>query len=177
MTEGQDRSLRMLATALEKEERGREMYRKAESDCANKLAKEILHMLMIQEGVHITRIKAIYDLLQQGRPWSEDWKSYRQENENLEELFRARAQKFGQQSRAAETDLQALDMGLEFEQGAIDFFSKELQGAADPIEREFIEAMIREERSHYSSLADIKLYLSDPEAWYTEMEHHVLDGA
>ncbi len=177
MTEGHDRSLQMLATALEKEQRGRDMYKQAEAQCTNNLGKEILHMLMVQEGVHISRIKSIYDSLQAGQPWPEDWKSLKQENENLQELFRARAREFGQKLKADTTDLDALDMGLEFEQGAIKFFQEELSTASHPKEREFIEAMILEERSHYSSLADMKLYLSDPESWYQEIERGVLDGA
>ena len=177
MTEGLDRSVQMLATALEKEQRGRDMYKKAEAQCTNTLGKEILHMLMVQEGVHITRIKSIYNSIQEGKPWPEDWKSQKQENENLEELFRARARDFGQKVSADTSDLQALEMGLEFEQGAIDFFEKELSAATDPKEREFIEHMVLEERSHYASLADMKLYLSDPEAWYQEIERSGLDGA
>lgn len=177
MTKEQDRSLQMLATALEKEQRGRDMYKNAEAQCTNKLGKEILHMLMVQEGVHISRIKSIYDSAQAGKPWPEDWKSLKQENENLEELFRARARDFGQKLKADTTDLDALDMGLEFEQGAIDFFEKELSSATDPKKREFIELMILEERSHFASLADMKLYLSDPESWYQEVERGGLDGA
>ncbi len=37
--------------------------------------------------------------------------------------------------------------------------------------------MIGEERGHYLMLSDLNFYLTDPEAWFAEKEHHSLDGA
>jgi hypothetical protein len=37
--------------------------------------------------------------------------------------------------------------------------------------------MISEEKSHHAALSDMKLYLSDPAAWFVEQEHPGLDGA
>ena len=37
--------------------------------------------------------------------------------------------------------------------------------------------MVKEERTHYATLSDIKLFLTDPESYYTEIERHGLDGA
>ncbi len=70
MAEGSERSLQMLAAALEKEEKGREFYRDAAAKCSNDLAKEIFRILTSEEGVHITRIKQIYTALEGGKKWS-----------------------------------------------------------------------------------------------------------
>lgn len=177
MAEEGNRSLRMLASALEKEQRGLEFYKTAESKCANELGKDIFRMLAAEERVHIARIKQIYGSLEGGKSWPGDWKSHKMENENLQKLFRERMAGLGPKIRAETGDLEALDVGIEFEQGAINFYEQELPRASDPLEREFIEQMIWEERTHYRSLSEIKQYLTDPESWFAEMERHGLDGA
>jgi len=167
----------MLAVALEKEERGRDFYIQAASTCSNELGKDIFRVLASEEGIHIKRVTEIYKSVEKGKPWTDDWKAYRQQNENLQRLFRERMAKLGPKVKAETGDLEALDIGLQFEQGAIDFYEQEAKRTVDRIEREFIDRMIAEERSHYASLSDIKLYLTDPESWFTEVEHHGLDGA
>lgn len=36
--------------------------------------------------------------------------------------------------------------------------------------------MVDEENLHHFVLSDLKFYLSDPTGWFTEQEHHGLDG-
>jgi rubrerythrin len=177
MAEVIDRSLKMAAVALEKEERGRDFYIKAASTCVNEPAKEIFRMLTKEEVAHIGRVKAIYEALKGGNAWSADWKAHKTEDEDLQKLFRDRILKQGAKITSGTDDIQALEIGMEFEQGAIDFYEDALKKADDPLEREFIELMIREERSHFAALSDIKQYLTDPDAWHTEMERHGMDGA
>lgn len=177
MAQETDRSLQMLATALEKEKRGRDFYAKAASTSTNELGKEVFGVLMLEEDIHIERVKEIYDSLKGAKSWSGDWRKHHLPNENLQELFRERMIELGTKVEAETGDLEAVDIGLGFEQGAIDFYEEELTKAEDPVEREFIERMIQEERSHFSSLSDLKLYLTNPQSWLTEMERHVLDGA
>ncbi len=177
MPESTDRSLSMLAAALEKEEFGRDFYVKAARECANELGKEIFGILMKEEGVHIARIKLLYDSLSGGSAWSGDWKSHKGTNENLQKLFRDRMTALGTGIKADTGDIEALDLGMDFEQGAIKFYAEHLPLAADDLERAFVEAMVLEERTHYSTLADIRLFLTDPESYYAEVERHGLDGA
>jgi len=177
MPTGSERSLRMLATALEGEERGRDFYKEAVDKCANELGKDIFRTLTIEEGIHIKRVKEIYDSLQRGEAWTGKWKEYKLQNENLEQLFKERIRKLGPGAQAGATDLEALEVGLGFEQSAIKFYEQELASATDPLEKEFIQRMILEEHAHYASLADVKLYLTNPQAYFIEHERHTLDGA
>lgn len=177
MAEGSDRALRMMAAALEKEEYGLNFYKEASAKCGNELGREIFSKLMVEEGIHIKRIKEIYQSLQGGQPWPKDWKQYKQENDDLQALFRKRMKEHGPKIEAGVTDLEAVNTGLEFEQGAIDFYEKALKEASDPQEKEFIEIMIDEERTHFASLSDTKQFLTDPEAWFIETERGQLDGA
>lgn len=172
-----DKSMAMLATALEKEERGRDFYRDAVSKCTNQLGKDIFKTLMEEEGIHIKRVKLIYDSLHSGKAWSGEWKSLKGTNEKLHELFHQRMVKLGPKVKAESNDVEALDIGLGMEQGAIDFYEEEFKRATDALERDFISCMIGEERIHYETLSDMKFYFTNPESWFVEHEHHVLDGA
>ena len=67
-------------------------------------------------------------------------------------------------------------MGIGFESQAVKFYNEQLQGASGPLEKAFIEAMIAEERSHHAALTDMKLYLTDPAAWFAGVEGGMLEG-
>jgi len=176
MVAASDRSLAMLATALEKEERGRDFYRDAVNKCSNDLGKDIFRILMTEEGVHITRIKQIYEALTSGRGWTREWRAAMGTNESLQELFQKRMAELGPKVQPLTGEIEALDVGIAMEQGAINFYQDELQKTTDPFKRDFLSCMIVEERGHYDTLSDMKFYFTDPESWYTEHEHHGLDG-
>lgn len=177
MAEANDRSLEMLNMALEKEEFGRQTYLKAIDQCSNELAKDIFKILLKEEGVHITRIKKIYSDLKGGQGWKSEWRQQGETNPDLKKLFQERASSIESKVLADASDMEALKMGLEFENSAIKFYEDHLQEAKDSLETEFIKIMINEERGHYQALKDMELYFTEPETWYTEKERHVLDGA
>lgn len=177
MAEGSERSLQILAAALEKEEKGREFYLDAAAKCSNHLAKEIFRMLTSEEGVHITRIKEIYTAIEGGKSWTDKWKAHRMENLDLQKLLRERAATMGTAVKGETSELDAVTIAIGMEEGAIAFYTDQKAKAVEPLETEFVDQMLVEERSHLRSLEDLKLYLTDPESWFTENERHVLDGA
>ncbi len=177
MGAGSERSLQMLAAALEKEEKGREFYRDAAAKCSNDLAKEIFRLLTSEEGVHITRIKQIYTALEGGKSWSKEWKAHMQANQDLQQLLRERAHKLRSSVKGDTSEIKAVDIGIGMEEGAIKFYTDQQTKAMDPLEKEFVDQMISEEQGHLRSLEDLKLFLTDPDSWYIEKEHHGLDGA
>ncbi|MDQ7785672.1 MAG: ferritin family protein [Desulfomonilaceae bacterium] len=177
MAQGTETSMKMLAAALEKEEQGRDFYAAAVSKCGNDLGKQMFRMLMADEGIHIKRIKDIYAALQGGVGWTDQWKVHKGEVEDLRKLFAERIEKLGPKVTANAGDIEALEIGIEMEQGAIKFYEDHLEKAADPLEREFISAMVGEERGHYTALKDLTHFFKSPDTWFIEKEHHVLDGA
>jgi len=177
MSNGPDRSLEMLTTALEMEKEGKAFYEKAVSTCQNEFGREIFRMLMKEEFIHMDRILKIYDSLKAGEAWSEDWKSIKPDHKDLRLLFKELAAAHGTKITPTTSDLEALDVGVDFELRAISFYQEHLAKAADSLEREFLEEMVAEEKTHHATLSDMKLYLSDPAAWFLEQEHPGLDGA
>ena len=177
MSNDTDRSLQMLSTALEMEKKGKSFYEMAVSTCQNELGREIFQMLMKDEGMHMDRILNIYEALKVGEAWSEEWKSIKPDHKDLGILFKEMASAHGTEITAKTSDLEALDVGIDFESRTISFYQQHFAKAIDPLELEFLEQMITEEKSHHAALSDMKLYFSDPAAWFGEHERHILDGA
>ncbi|NVM22609.1 MAG: ferritin family protein [Desulfobacterales bacterium] len=177
MEKGHERSLRMLSTALEMEMEGKVFYEKAVASCRNQLGREMFRILMKDELIHMDRILKIYESLRAGEAWSDEWKSTKPGRKEISVLFKEMAAAHGTKINATTGDLEALDAGIDLESRAVAFYQENLSKATDSVEQEFIERMIMEEKSHHAALSDMKLYLSDPAAWFVEQEHTVLDGA
>jgi rubrerythrin len=169
-------SIRMLETALEMEEKGKEFYEKAISNCTNALGKDIFTTLMKDEIVHLDRIKSIYESLKNDNTWSMNWQSYKEDHGDLKLFFKNLAVKHGGNITADTKDLEALDIGIDFEAKSVKYYKEALSKSNDPLEKAFLEKMVDEENLHHFVLSDLKFYLSDPTGWFTEQEHHGLDG-
>lgn len=101
---------------------------------------------------------------------------YHEIGEDKKDILHRIAQQHHNMPKACLDDVLAIETGLQLENVAIDFFSKCLNVAGDPVEREFLERMITDEREHYILLADLKFYYTDPNAWYMEKSRARLDG-
>jgi rubrerythrin len=176
MTHCYDRSLAMLSTALEMEEKGKSFYEKALLTCHQELGVKIFAMLKKDEDVHVQRIHAIYEQLKGAHAWSEDWKTMRVEHGDLGQIFRTLANVHGQNIKADTGDLEALAVGLDFEFRSVEFYKEQLGQATDTLEKEFIACMIKEEESHHQALSDMKFFLADPAAWFRDHERTAFDG-
>jgi len=177
MTEASGRGLTMLNVALQKEEKGRQFYQEAAAKCASEVGKEMFRSLMADEGVHIKRIKEIFTALQKSGGWNSEWRKHQVENEDLRSLIKERITKLGPKVNLEASDLDAVKIALEMEQGAINFYEDQFTKATDPLEKDFIVKMIGEERTHFAALGDVKMFLENPESWFAEKERSGLDGA
>lgn len=169
--------LEMLGTALEMEGKGMLFYENAIATCSNALGREIFTTLRNDEILHVKRIKEIYAGLSGGAVFGEKWREFKVDHKNLQVLFRELAYRHGKNITATTGDLQAIDVGLDFELKSVSFYMDRLPKAVDPMERRFVDAMVQEERTHFDTLADLKFYLTDPEQWFAEKEHSGYDGA
>jgi rubrerythrin len=170
-------ALEMLATALEMEGKGMAFYEKAMTTCSNDMGRDVFTMLRDDEILHIKRIKAIYASLDGGGAFTDAWRGMCPDHKDLGLVFRELAFKHGRSITPQTTDIKAVDIALDFEQQSVAFYQQRLAKALDPLERHFLEAMVAEERSHFDALSDMRFYLSDPAAWFSEKEHSGFDGA
>ncbi len=170
------RFTQIVSTALEMEFKGRAFYAEQLDRCADELAREVFDRLYRDELVHVSEIERIVARLDAGD--AIDPNSFEApEEEELTLFFRALAAKAGKRGAADAEDLKAVEVGIEFEQNAVSFYQNHLEQTSDPMERRFLQAMVAEERGHFTALVDMKLYLTDPNAWFMEQERGVLDGA
>ena len=171
------RALAILNTALKMEEEGKEFYERAMAECSGELARNMFSALVKEEDVHIERIKKIYASLTDNQEWTEEWRSVAVVHEDLGKLFRKMAAKQGKKIKAAKEELEAMDVGIDFEERSIKYYEDHLSKASAPQEKAFLERMVEEEKDHRTLLTDMKQFHSNPTAWFAELEHHSLDGA
>lgn len=176
MTSSTQCSIDMLAMALKMEEKGKAFYKKASNDCLNPQCKEIFSALMKEEVIHTSRIKQIHDTLTSAKCWTGDWETIKGSGENLDSLFKDLAKKAREKIQAQLNDLEAIEMGLDFELASIKFYEEHRAKSTDPQEKAFLDQMILEEKDHWKALKDTRYYLTDPEGWFMEKERSGLDG-
>ena len=176
MATSNDKSLEMLNTALDMEEKGKVFYDRAIATCKNKLGVEIFKALRKDEFVHIERIKKIYSSLKNNEGWNSEWTKFKADHTDLDELFTGLAKKHVSEIKAEACDLEALDVGIDFERKSVAYYEKYLRHATDSIERSFLDKMVAEEKNHEKVLVDMKFYLANPAAWFAEAEKAGFDG-
>jgi len=169
-------ALKMLKTALEMEQKGFEFYRRASDTCRNEAARELFRTLQMDEVVHMKRIRDLFSSLEGGGSWNEDWQKHAIAHPALANVFRDLARRSRDHIRADSADLEAVEVGIEFEARSVRFYEDRLAEAEDPIERRFLQAMVEEERTHHQALQDTRLYLTDPSAWFAANERGHADG-
>jgi rubrerythrin len=169
------RTCDMLSTAIDLEKKGRAFYQRAAKKCEDTNCRDLFKMLADQELSHIERIRKIYDSLSSGEGWCE-WRE-QGTHPNLGRVFRELTFKHGADVESRSTDLEALDTGLELEKQSIKYYQDALAKAASAEEKEFLQAMVGEEKMHHQGLADLRLYIENPAAYFNEKEKPHWDGA
>ncbi len=166
----------IVATALEMEGKGRKFYAEQLARCGNKMTRELFQKLHDDEIEHVRRIKRIVENLDAGVALDEvDFGD--PADEDLRVFFNSMAREHGSNVDDQTVDVEAVEIGIEFESKAVSFYRDRLAVTTDPAEREFLHAMVVEERGHHATLADLKFYLTDPEGYFAEFEKAGLDGA
>jgi len=175
MSNKNETACKMLSVALEMERKGKEFYEKSARTCEAEECKKVFEMLASEEAVHMKMIDKIYEDLSSDQPWCEDWQDM-ESGSDLKEVF-AKISERSAGIKADSSDLEAVDAAVKLEESAMEFYKDQLSKAEDPVEKDFLGRMGREEKSHFLALTDMKLYLSDPDAWFREKERGGLDGA
>jgi rubrerythrin len=170
-------SMEMLTTALEMEEKGRAFYLKAAGSCRNTLGAELFTQLAQDEVHHAAAIRQIYRSLESCGKFTDEWKAHAKEHHDVAAFFTELAAKKGASTTCEAGDVEAVEVGIEMELKAITFYLQRLGKTTDPLERRFLQAIVAEERNHHTALTDMRFYLTNPAAYFSEMERGGLDGA
>lgn len=172
-----DTATDVFCAALEIKEKKKSLYEDAMKKCPDRVGKETFGMLKAAEEDHLKRIHEIYEKFKQGKASAETCLFHGFESADKMAFLRKVAEESGRLPKACLDDVAAIEVGLGLENSAMEFFSNRLGESKDPVEVEFLKAMIAEEREHHRLLADLKFYYVDTENWFLEKGRQRLDGA
>ena len=166
----------VLATAIKLEEDGRELY----LDCMNRTehpwGKSLFQSLADDELKHVARLKETFDKLAISDAYTQGPAPLAAEKQwkNIFEEARGTAETT---IKAATGDVEALNLGMEFEEKGINYYTKLSEESANHLEKKFYDIIAKEEKRHYLILKDAHELLTDPSSWYEKTERIGLDGA
>ncbi len=172
-----DNLMEILCEAAEIKEQMRSLYAQAADGCSDDIGTGTFKMLEELEKEHLNRLSEIQAEISRGEATLDSCRYYAFDSSEKREMTRRILRERKTLSRACLDDIASIETGLQLENRAIDFFMGRLKNAVDPAERDFLNNLISEERSHYIVLADLKFYYVDPEHWLMEKGRTELDGA
>lgn len=163
-----------LKEAINFETSGREFFLKAAETSKNPMAKEIFKNLADEELKHIKRIKEVFDTLVSEGKFPESLP--KSENLPWKNIFREALEKFKDIVNPKMLELDSIKLGLDFESKGYKMYDELAKKAANPLERQFFEALRDEEEGHYLAIENLKKFIENPVDWYGELEHHIFEG-
>lgn len=169
--------LEIMCAAVDIKEKMKALYAEAAGKCGDRVGAETFEMLRNMEQKHLERLNEIYADLSKGQGDLDACRFYDFESTDSSKVIRKLKEKRKGLSKACLDDVAAIESGMELENKGIEFYLARLKEAVEPIEREFLNHMIAEERSHYIVLADLRFYYIDTEHWLMEKSKAGLDGA
>lgn len=169
--------MEMMCAALEIKEKMKTLYDEAAGKCSDDVGIQTFRMLREMEQEHLDRIGGIYAELTREEVDVDSCRFYDFDTADKMEVLKKIARKKKYMGKACLDDVVAIESGMELENKSISFFMDHLKQAVTSIEREFLNYMIAEERSHFVILSDLRFYYVDPEHWLMEKGRTGLDGA
>jgi len=169
--------LEIMCTTVEIKEKMKAFYADAAAKCDDRVGSRTFEMLRDIEQKHLEKLNAVYADLSKGSGDLDSCRFYEFEAPDKNRVLEKLKQKREAFPNACLDDVAVIESGMELENNSIEFFLARLKEAAEPVEREFLNHMIAEERSHYIVLADLKFYYLDTEHWFMEKAKTGLDGA
>ena len=156
-----------LELAVEMEEEGYKYYKQAAEETSNQLSKSVLESLANQEMDHIDTIKEIA----QGKGVSGAEVNHDYIEAEVKEVFSELSAEETEDWK--DEDTEAYKQALEMEEKLYSLYEDMAAEADDPEEKEFLEALMKEEEKHQESLQNVLYYYTDSGHWIADDESKV----
>ena len=160
-----DDILEPLEIAISLEKKGKQMFLQAAKETKSKLARQTFEFLAAEEDKHIENIEKFYNGLKESEgeiiPEVEDSTA-----ESRLEEFNKKLEAIKDEFKGTATDLEAYQMGLEFESGAEDFYAKKLAETENPKIQKIYRWLIVEESMHSRLINSCIKFVEDPASWF-----------
>lgn len=166
----------ILSAAIKFEEDGRNLYLECIKKTEHPWGKSLFQSLADDELKHIERLKETFERLTVAEKFTEgplplaaekQWKS----------IFKKAKSKINTIVRASTGDIDALKLGINFEERGMKYYNKLSEGSSNPLEKKFYQILAHEENRHFLILKDSHELLTDPSSWFERTEKISLDGA
>ncbi len=170
-------ALTALEKAMEVERQGEAFYQQAADRVQDPMGKAVFQTLVRDEMEHLRLLQAEYEAIESENEWMELELAKVCEPGTPLKIFpdhRDAALVIA----ADASDLNALQMAMEFEQDGYDAYVRAGLETEDPTGKTVYEFLAEQENSHYVFLQKTYEYLTSEGAWYfDEQEFPIFDGA
>ena len=164
-TDHLENMLAPLRVALHLEQEGKQFFSEAASKVTGKAAKQTFEFLAAEEDKHIRRIQEFYSSLEQSG--GQDVPESEESDADARMVgFDDRMAELRDEIRPTLSDVDAYRMALKFENGAEEFYAKQVKDFADPRIQRFYIWLINEESMHARVLNSCIQFAEDPAAWF-----------
>jgi rubrerythrin len=170
-----EKTLQALQTAIQMERDGKEFYLKASQKSRNEMGKKLLKQLAAEEDIHRQNFEEIYEAMRNKKAWPKT-EFQPDGGKGLRTIFAKTTEEIGAVAKALNTELDAVQTGINMESKTYDFYKAQSKKTAYDSARNFYEALASQEREHQLVLLDYYEYLKDPAGWFVSKEHPSLDG-
>lgn len=175
MPEQATKIIEELTTAYKTEVKGYYYYNAAADLVENEKGRNVLQHLAKDELDHIKAVYAIAETLKKGGGWlaySEAIKVGADAPSKAAEIF-PEENELVKMLRSNQTDLNAIKIGIEIEENAVDFYSRLLADATNPEEKVVLTELLEMEKGHLKILRWESEALSNTGFWGDTMEFSV----
>ena len=164
-----------LKTAIQMEIDGKEFYLKISEESKNEAGKKLLKQLASEEDIHRKVFEDIFEDIRNKRGWPRK-KLHVDGGRALRTVFANAIDNMDRDVKSIPEELDAVQTAMAMENKTYDFYRSRASKASYPAEKEFYQQLAVQEEEHHKALLSYYEFLTDPEAWFVQMEHPSLDG-
>jgi rubrerythrin len=151
----------ILEEAVDFELEGISLYLELREKAKNELAIKLFDSLVAQEKEHVDYIKQ-YTMTKKFKPLATTL---------IQEQIRALFDTLSDdQKKDKLSNLEGYELALQLETKGYDLYKKAFENAANEEDKQFFEFLMKMEKDHYESLANVYYYFSDNSGWLSENE-------
>ncbi len=167
--------LNALETALGNEMKEREFYLRNADRTQNPLGKAMFRRIAEDELEHYRRLKELHEKWAVEGKWPETVPLV-VNTTNVRDILVSTLKTIDPSAPTDAGDLEAVKIAADFEDKGVRLYRQLAAASADRRERDFFELLAMIEYEHFLSLRDAKEYFENPAAWFTKIEHPMMDG-
>ena len=177
MTKGNsdDINKNVLSTAIKFEEDGRKLYSECIKKTEHPWGKSLFQSLADDELKHIERLKETFETLTVSEKFTKGPLPLAAEKQ-WKNIFEKAKSKIDKVVKASASDIDALKLGIDFEEKGIKYYKKLSEDSKNPFEKKFYQILAQEENEHFLILKDSHELLTNPSNWFEKNEKISLDG-